>query len=134
MVYVTLSLVSSSWLYIAPDRSIMSCGRVSAVGAPGSVSCWFVCWCRCCEDPANVLLSREERHWRHVVTRRHTAAACNTTTRPPPATSCSCSCIPSSAVNQSTTFAATAVVRSPSREHDYYVYEKYLSMTHKIFI
>ena len=66
MVYVTLSTVSSSWLYIAPDRSIMSCGRVSAVGAPGSVSCWFVCWCRLLWRPGQCL----------VVTRGASLASC----------------------------------------------------------
>ena len=143
MVCVTLSLVSSSWLYIAPDRSIMSCGPVSAVAAPGSVSCWFVWSPAAAEDPANVLLSREARHSCSVTAScRDKASHCSgmqhhqlaTTTQPPAAAAAAFRHRQSISQQLSRPRRQSYALRHASTIMIIYVYEKYLSMTHKIFI
>ena len=141
---MTLALVSSGWLYIAPDRSIMSCGPVSAVAAPGSVSCWFV-WSpaavktrpmSCCHARRVTAAASQ----RHVVTRRHTAAACNTTSWPPPPSQPPAAAAAAFRHRQSISQQLSRprrqsyALRHASTIMIIYVYEKYLSMTHKIFI
>ena len=136
---MTVALVSSGWLYIAPDRSIMSCVSCCCT----RVSVLLVCVePGCCEDPANVLLSREPRHSCSVTAScRDKASHCSgmqhhqlATTTQPPAAAAAAFRHRQSISQQLSRPRQSYALRHASTIMIIYVYEKYLSMTHKIFI